>query len=130
MSQENVELVRYGFARSNEGDYDSFFDSTAPDIECFLASGALEASRTEGTRGCARGSRISSSFERFDLWLDDIRDLGDDVLALGGIKLRARGSGLDMKEPMGWVLGSWTVGGANAVLCATVGSPRSRGAAE
>jgi ketosteroid isomerase-like protein len=32
-----------------------------------------------------------------------VRDLGDDVLALGGIELRARGSGLDMKEPMGWV---------------------------
>ena len=29
--------------------------------------------------------------------------LGDDVLALGGINLRARGIGLDMKEPMGWV---------------------------
>ena len=45
---------------------------------------------------------IQHSFERFDLWLDDVRDLGDAVLALGGIELRARGSGLDMKEPMGW----------------------------
>ena len=47
---------------------------------------------------------IQQSFERFDLWLDDVRDLGDDVLALGGIELRARGSGLDMKQPMGWVI--------------------------
>jgi len=46
---------------------------------------------------------IQQSFERFDLWLDDVRDLGDGVLAIGGINLRARGSGLDMQEPMGWV---------------------------
>jgi ketosteroid isomerase-like protein len=32
-----------------------------------------------------------------------VRDLGNDVLAIGGIHLRARGSGLDLKEPMGWV---------------------------
>ena len=62
MSQENVELVREGFARWNEGDSDFFFNSTAPDIELL--------------------SRL---------------------LAIGGIDLRARGSGLDMKEPMGWV---------------------------
>ena len=46
---------------------------------------------------------IQQSFERFDLWLDDLRDLGDEVLAIGGINLRARGRGLDLKEPMGWV---------------------------
>jgi ketosteroid isomerase-like protein len=50
----------------------------------------------------ARG--YTQSFERFDLWLDDVRDLGDEVLAIGGLNLRARGSGLDMKEPMGWVV--------------------------
>ena len=33
MTQENGELVREGFARWNEGDYDFFVDSTAPDIE-------------------------------------------------------------------------------------------------
>jgi ketosteroid isomerase-like protein len=47
---------------------------------------------------------IRQSFERFELWLDDLRDLGDEVLAIGGINMRARGSGLDLKEPMGWVL--------------------------
>jgi ketosteroid isomerase-like protein len=37
MSQENVELVREGFARWNEGDYDFFFSSPRPISSCFLA---------------------------------------------------------------------------------------------
>jgi ketosteroid isomerase-like protein len=49
-------------------------------------------------------AEIQQSFERFELWLDETRDLGDDVLAIGGINLRARGSGVDLRERMGWVL--------------------------
>jgi ketosteroid isomerase-like protein len=104
MSQENVELVREGFARWNEGDYDFFFDDTASDIELFSRFGSLTGEPYRGHRGVREWlADIQQSFERFDLWLDDVRDLGDDVLALGGIELRARGSGLDMTEPMGWV---------------------------
>ena len=44
------------------------------------------------------------NFEPFELWLDEVRDLADEVLAIGGIDLRARGSGIDMRQPMGWVL--------------------------
>ena len=104
MSQENVELVREGFARWNEGDYDFFFNSTAPDIELLSRFGSLTGEPYRGHRGVREWlADIQQSFERFDLWLDDVRDLGDGVLAIGGIELRARGSGLDLKEPMGWV---------------------------
>jgi len=104
MSQENVELVRESFARWNEGDYDFLFNSTAPDIELLSRFGSLTGEPYRGHEGVREWlADIQQSFERFDLWLDDVRDLGDDVLALGGIELRARGSGLDMKEPMGWV---------------------------
>jgi ketosteroid isomerase-like protein len=104
MSQENVELVREGFARWNQGDYDFFFDSAAPDIELLSRFGSLTGEPYRGHRGVReRLADLEQSFERFDLWLDDVRDLGDDVLALGGIELRARGSGLDLKEPMGWL---------------------------
>ena len=104
MSQQNVELVREGFARWNEGDYDFFFESTAPDIELFSRFGSLTGQPYRGHEG-VRGwlADIQQSFERFNLWLDEVRDLGDEVLAIGGINWRARESGLDMKEPMGWV---------------------------
>src|SRR5215217_3852106 len=41
MSRENVELVREGVARWNEGDYDFFLNSTAPDIELLSRFGSL-----------------------------------------------------------------------------------------
>jgi ketosteroid isomerase-like protein len=104
MSQENVELVREGFARWNRGDYDFLFNSAAPDIELLSRFGSLTGEPYRGHEGVRVWlADIQHTFERFDLWLDDVRDLGDDVLAIGGLNMRARGSGLDMKEPMGWV---------------------------
>jgi ketosteroid isomerase-like protein len=104
MSQENVELVREGFARWNEGDYDFFFSFAAPDIELLSRFGSLTGEPYRGHEGVREWlADIQQTFERFDLWLDDVRDLGDEVLAIGGIHMRSRGSGLDMKEPMGWV---------------------------
>ena len=104
MSQENVELVREGFARWNKGDHGFFFNLAAPDVELFSRFGSLSGEPYRGHEGIREWLvDIEQSFERFDLWLDDVRDLGDDVLATGGISMRARGSGLDMKQPMGWV---------------------------
>ena len=104
MSQENVDLVRDGFVRWNEGNYDFLFDSAAPDIELLSRFGSLTGEPSRGHAGVREWlADIHQSFERFDLWLDDVRDLGDKVLAIGGINMRARGSGLDMNEPMGWV---------------------------
>ena len=54
---------------------------------------------------CAPGSpRFRRTSERFDPWLDEARAVGDDrVVARGGIRFRARESGVDMAERMGWV---------------------------
>jgi len=105
MSHENVELVREGFARWNDGDRDFLFNSAAPDIELLSRFGSLTGEPYRGHEGVREWlADIEQSFERFELWLDDVRDLGEDVLAIGGINMRARGSGLDMNQPMGWVV--------------------------
>jgi ketosteroid isomerase-like protein len=105
MSQENVQLVREGFARWNRGDYDFFLDSAAPDVELFSRFATLTGKPYRGHAGVREWlAEIQHSFERFELWLDEVRDLGDEVLVIGGIDLRARGSGIDMRERMGWVL--------------------------
>ena len=129
MSQENVELVREGFARWNEGDYDFFFDSPTPDIELLSRFGSLRGEPYRGREGVREWlADIQQSFERFDLWLDDVRDLGDDVLALGGIELQRTGKrARHERADGGWVFEIRDRRlGANAVLCATVRSPRSR----
>jgi ketosteroid isomerase-like protein len=105
MSQENVELVRQGFIRWNRGDRDFFLDIAAPDIELFSRFGSLTGKPYRGHAGVREWlAEIQHNFERFELWLDEVRDLGEEVLAIGGIHLRARGSGVDMRERMGWVI--------------------------
>jgi ketosteroid isomerase-like protein len=104
MSQENVQLVRESFARWNDGGYDFFVRCTAPDIELLSRFGRLTGEPYRGHEGVRDWvADIQQTFERFDLWLDEVRDLGDAVLAIGGIHMRSRGSGIDMEEPLGWV---------------------------
>jgi ketosteroid isomerase-like protein len=102
---EERELVREGFARWNEGDYDFILNRAATDIEMFSRFGSLTGEPYRGRRDMREWvAEIQLSFERFDLWLDAAPDLGDDVVAIGGISYRARGSGIDMQERMGWVV--------------------------
>jgi ketosteroid isomerase-like protein len=105
MSRENVELVQEGFARWNDGDFGFFLDNAAPDIELLSRFGSLTGEPYRGHAGVRQWlAEIQQNFERFELWLDEAVDLGDAVLAIGGVDVRARGSGIDIKEPMGWVV--------------------------
>jgi ketosteroid isomerase-like protein len=104
MSQENAELVHEGFARWNRGEFGYFLDNAAPDVELFSRFGSLTGEPYRGHAGVREWlAEIHHNFERFELWCDEVRDLGDEVLAIGGIDLRARGSGIDMRQRMGWV---------------------------
>ena len=109
MSQENVEIVRQGVARWRAGDDDVLLDflisNSAPDIELYSRFGGFSGEPYRGHDGVrAWVADIRENFERFDPWLDEARAVGDDrVLAFGGIRFRARESGVDMAERMGWV---------------------------
>ena len=105
MSQENVELVREGFTRLNRGDYDFFLNNTAPDVELFSRFGSLTGEPYRGHAGVREWmAEMEQNFELFEPWWRELRDLGDKVLALGGVRFRARGSGVEMEDPMGWVV--------------------------
>jgi ketosteroid isomerase-like protein len=109
MSQENVELVREGTLRWRAGEYDALLEflirSSAPDIELYSRFGGFSGEPYRGHDGVrAWVAEIQENFERFDPWLDEVRAVGDDrVVASGGIRFRARESGVDMAERMGWV---------------------------
>ena len=109
MSQQNVELVREGYARWRAGDYDLLLDfllaDAAPDIELFSRFGGFSGAPYRGHDGVrAWLADIQESFVRFEPWLDDVRQVGDSrVVAFGGISFRAKESGVDMAERMGWV---------------------------
>jgi ketosteroid isomerase-like protein len=109
VAQDNVELVREGYARWRAGDYDLLLDfllaNAAPDIELYSRFGGLSGTPYRGHDGLrAWLAEIQETFERFEPWVDQARDAGDDrVVAIGGISFRARESGVDMAERLGWV---------------------------
>ena len=109
MSQENVEIVRQGYARWRAGGYDGFLDflisNSASDIELYSRFGGFSGEPFRGHDGVrAWIADIHENFERLEPWLDEARAAGDDrVVAFGGISFRARESGVDMAERVGWV---------------------------
>ena len=109
MSQEDVALVLEGYARWQAGDYDRLLDfflaNAAPDIELYSRLGGFSGTPYRGHDGLrAWLVEIQETFEHFEPWVDEAREAGDDrVLAIGGIRFRARESGVDMAERLGWV---------------------------
>jgi ketosteroid isomerase-like protein len=109
VAQDNVEVVREGYARWQAGDYEAllrfFLANAEPDIELYSRLGGFSGAPYRGHDGLrAWLAEIQETFDRFEPWVDEARDAGDDrVVAIGGIRFRARESGLDMAERLGWV---------------------------
>jgi ketosteroid isomerase-like protein len=95
MSQENVERFRRGAAALKSGDLDAVLDEVAEDVEWIAARSAVEGPY-QGHAGLRRFmADTAESFEVFEPEWHELRDLGDRVLAIGTIHIRARGSGVD-----------------------------------
>jgi ketosteroid isomerase-like protein len=109
MSQQDVALVREGYARWQAGDYRLLLDfllaNAAPDIEIHSRFGGFSGTPYRGHDGVrAWLAEIQENFDRFEPWVDEAREAGDDqIVATGGISFRARESGVDMAERMGWI---------------------------
>ena len=106
MSQENVELVRRvheGWAR---GDFGVGADLLASDFEWHQFPQAVEP----GTR---RGAEVGGALRKIFEVYEDLRvnaqefiDAGDRVVVIGRTRATARGSGLQLDDPVALV---WTV---------------------
>jgi ketosteroid isomerase-like protein len=104
MSQENVELVREGLARWNQDFIGFVITNSTPDVELFSRFGSLTGEPYRGHAGVREWrAEIEQNFDFFEPWLDEIRDLGDKVLALGGVRFRAGGSEADIENRMAWI---------------------------
>ncbi len=99
MSQENVLLLRALIERWNRGERDDM-SMFHPDVEWLP-----RRVETEGAyRGIAGIERFiadtDQTFEKYELRPQFV-DLGERVLALGSIRVRARHSGIDAEIPLG-----------------------------
>ena len=105
MSEENLEIYRRHVAAFNDDDLDAMADLITEDFEFipYLAA-VVEMTTYRGRDGLRQYRRqAASAWENIQVRVDEIRDLGDRVLAFGEIRGRGRGSGLETRVPLGWV---------------------------
>ncbi|MGH7486921.1 MAG: nuclear transport factor 2 family protein, partial [bacterium] len=99
MSQENVETFRRGAEAMQRGDVEAVLRLTHPDVVFEPLREATEGAFL-GHAGVRRFlADTAETFELFRPTYADIRDLGDRVLAIGSIRVRGRGSGVETDIP-------------------------------
>lgn len=99
MSRENVEFARSVLNRWNAGERRFSDEEIHPDA--VLVSRILGES-VHGRAGVRRYLReIDEQFDRWNLVVEDWRDTGDRVAALGHVRLRGRRSGVEFDQPVG-----------------------------
>jgi ketosteroid isomerase-like protein len=105
MSQENVEGFRKAIAGYNRGEIGPMLEITHPEAEWYPFTAAVEGDEPyHGPQGVRKWwANVDASFDRVDASIDDIRDLGDRVLALGHLRARFR-SGVSLDTEIGWLL--------------------------
>jgi ketosteroid isomerase-like protein len=100
MASDNVELFRRGVRAWSDFDEETALELTGEDIEFHALRSATEGPYRghEGVRAFFADNR--ESFEVFSPSYDDVRDLGDGrVIALGSIRVRGKGSGVEIDVP-------------------------------
>jgi ketosteroid isomerase-like protein len=103
MSQENVEVVKRGIAAYNSRDINAVYELATPDFEWVPAIVAMiEGESVQGRDGMERYfQEIADTWEDYRLAIDEFRDLGSSVLALGRIEARGLGSGAQVDTSWG-----------------------------
>jgi ketosteroid isomerase-like protein len=105
MSQENVELFRQGMEAFLRHDIEPLLEISHAEIEWYPFSAQVEGDVAyRGHEGLRQWwANLNATFEEFEASIDEVRDEGDDVLALGHLRARFR-SGITLDSEVGWVV--------------------------
>jgi ketosteroid isomerase-like protein len=107
MSEANVEVFRRAVQAFNGRDIAVLADLITEDYEFipYLPAGAERTTTYRGRQGLRDYvEEADEAWESLQIHLDEVRDLGDRVLAFGEMRARARVSGIDVRVPLAWVL--------------------------
>jgi ketosteroid isomerase-like protein len=104
MSQENLELFRKGMDAFLLGDIEPLLETSHPEIEWYPFSAQVEGDVAyQGHEGVRQWwANLTDTFEEFEASIDEVRDQGEVVLALGRLRARFR-SGITLDTEVGWV---------------------------
>jgi ketosteroid isomerase-like protein len=99
-----VEVVRTIFQRWNAGDHSVPTAYLDPAVELESALSSVSGEPYRGHAGFEEWIRdLDEQFAEWRLRLDEVREVGDTVIAIGGIHLRGRTSGVALDQPAAWV---------------------------
>jgi ketosteroid isomerase-like protein len=104
MSQENVDAFRRNLEAFQRGDHDAWIEGFHDNCD-FVPRRAPIQGAYRG-RDALRGF-LADNAENFDLFqpaYDDVRDLGDRVLAIGTLRVRGKESGIEVAVPSALVV--------------------------
>ena len=105
MSQGNVEFVERLFRAFNGRDMTAFLDLLDPDVEWVPILGVLEGRVYRGHEDVRRWvDDLATDWELFEVYYEELRDLGDRVLIFGRWRARGRASGVESEQPATWLL--------------------------
>jgi uncharacterized protein len=114
MAQENVELVRRGYAAFVRGDIAGILDILDPEVEASDPFGFSTSDAYRGHDGFVQTVRDGlDAFERYEIKADEFIDAGDDVVVSVRISGVGRESGAVVNMHLFHV---WTVREGRAVL--------------
>jgi len=104
MSQENVEAVRAAMQAFNRRDGETFGAFLADDAEIVPVRAVVEGTVYRGPdAGAQYCAAVEASWENLRWEVEEIRDGGEWVIALGRIRGSGRGSGAVIDARAGWV---------------------------
>ena len=105
MSQENVEVVRELAEAWRRDDRDAWLAAWGEAAEFYPLRSQLEGHPYRGRDGLRKFmAEIDEDWAYIRFEVDEIRDAGEQVLALAHVAARGRASRLDLHHPIGIIL--------------------------
>jgi ketosteroid isomerase-like protein len=104
VSEQNVEAVLRFVEAVNSGDYERPLGGATEDLVFEPRRSAIEGPYL-GRKGLRKFLEdTAETFDFFQLDLTELRDLGDRVLGIGTVRVRAREGGAETAVPMACIL--------------------------
>jgi ketosteroid isomerase-like protein len=104
MSQANVKIVHALFEGWNAGDRSDPAEYCDPAVELESPFSSVVGEPYRGYAGMKQWVRdVDEQFSEWQVRLDDVRAVGDAVIAVGSVHGKGRASRIDVDLPMAWV---------------------------
>jgi ketosteroid isomerase-like protein len=108
MSQEDVEGFKRAVEAGNRADVEAVLEELDPDVEwhpALIASLEAEATVYRGHDGVREWFRAASeTFPERHTEAEEIRNLGDRIVAIGRIRMRGKASGAETESPIAYLV--------------------------